>query len=25
MHKMRDYDGPAEYDMELIEMIRIHL
>lgn len=25
MYKMRDYDGPAEYDMELIEIINRHL
>lgn len=25
MYRMRDYDGPAEYDMELIEIINRHL
>lgn len=25
MYRMRDYDGPAEYDMELIELINRHL
>ncbi len=25
MYRMHDYDGPAEYDMELIELINRHL
>lgn len=25
MYRMRDYDGPAEYDMELIELCNRHL
>lgn len=25
MYKMRPYDGPAEYDMELLEIIKRHL
>jgi len=25
MYKMRPYDGPAEYDMELIELVERHL
>ena len=25
MYKMRDYDGPASYDMELIELCKRHL
>lgn len=25
MYKMKDYDGPAEYDMELIELCNRHL
>ena len=25
MYRMKDYDGPAEYDMELIEIINRHL
>lgn len=25
MYRMKDYDGPAEYDMELIELINRHL
>lgn len=25
MYRLRDYDGPADYDMELIEIIKRHL
>lgn len=25
MYRLRDYDGPAEYDMELVEIINRHL